>query len=489
MQKPPYGGFCAKEYVMEYVIKGYDSTALRYFEELSAIPRVSYHEKEITDYIEAFARRAGLDFYRDGANNILVTKAGTRGREGEDVLMLQAHTDMVGEKNADSTHDLLRDGIRLVQKGNILHADGTTLGADDGFGVALMLAVLAECEDHPPLECLFTATEETGLVGATQFDYSRVRARKLVNLDSAEERDIIVGCCGGHRNNIECDVTEEKIDGMGISIAVSGLCGGHSGEDIHRGRANAIAILHRLIARVAREMPVRIAEMCGGGRENVIPRESFALISVPDTARAMALLQEECEACRADCRAEEDAGLCFLLSLSPFTSLLSEEDTARVLHLLSIPHGVLVWREEGKAAHLSRNLANVRLENGRVKIKLSARCPQKQLLEESDDVAKAFAEQVGACFLPINTYCGWESDENSDLVREWRDAYRRVTGEEMRVTVIHAGLECGVICGSVPGMDAIAIGCNIHDLHSPDECMELDSFVRVEQTLRAFLKK
>ncbi len=474
---------------MEYIIKGYDSTALRYFEEISAIPRASGNEQAVTDYIAQFAKAHGLAYYRDEASNILVWKNATAGRENEDVLLLQAHTDMVAEKNADSTHDFTRDGIRLVQEGNILRADGTTLGADDGFGVALMLAALSECEDHPPLECLFTATEETGLCGAVRFDYSRVRSKKLINLDSAEESDIIIGCCGGYRNNMACDVTEESAEGMGISVVVSGLCGGHSGEDIHRGRANAIAILRRLIARVQGEMPVRIARIGGGSRENVIPREASALISVEDTARAMALLQAECEACRADCRAEEDAGLCFVLSLSPFTSLLTEEDTARVLHLLSIPHGVLAWREEGKSAYLSRNLASVCLKNGVVTVGLSTRCPKTESLDKSNEDIAAFAARVGARFLPISTYCGWESDEGIDLVREWRDAYRAVTGEDMRVTVIHAGLECGVICGSVPGMDAIAIGCNIHNLHSPDECMELDSFVRVENTLRTYLAK
>ncbi len=474
---------------MEYVIKGYDSLALRYFEEIAAIPRVSYYEREITDYIEAFARIHGLEYYRDEANNILITKKGTVGRESEEVLMLQAHTDMVGEKNADSTHDLLRDGIHLVQEGNILHADGTTLGADDGFGVALMLAVLAAGEDHPPLECLFTATEETGLVGAMQFDYSRVRAKNLVNLDSAEEQDIIIGCCGGHRNNLQLPVCAESCDGMGIAISVSGLCGGHSGEDIHRGRANAIALLQRLIARVAREMPVRIATICGGSRENVIPRESYALICVTDTARAMALLQEECEQCRAACKAEEDAGLCFVLSLAPFDTLLAEEDTARILHLLRIPHGVLAFREGGEMPHLSRNLASVRVASGKVTVALSTRCSQTAALTQSDADIMEFGARVGAEFVPINSYCGWESDEGIDIVHKWRDAYRSVTGASMRVTVIHAGLECGVICGNVPGMEAIAIGCNIHNLHSPDECMELDSFVRVEETLRAFLAK
>ena len=472
---------------MEYVIKGYDSLALRYFEEISAIPRVSYHEQEIADYIEAFAKARGLASYRDAANNVLITKAGTKGRENEDVLMLQSHTDMVGEKSADSTCDLLRDPIRLVQEGNILRADGTTLGADDGFGVALMLAVLDACEDHPPIECLFTATEETGLVGASLFDYGRIRARRMVNLDSAEETDIIIGCCGGHRNSLVLHVTAEPSDGEGIAISVSGLCGGHSGEDIHRGRANAIAILRRLIACVAASMPVRIAGIEGGSRENVIPREASALIAVEDVAGAMALLQEACERERAACHCEEDAELCFVCALAPYTSLLPTEDSARVLSLLGVPHGVLTWREEGRSAHLSRNLAKVTLNGGEVVVTLSTRCSISETLHACDEALAAFAKEQGARLVPINTYCGWESDEHIDLVREWRDAYRSVTGEEMRVTVIHAGLECGVICGSVPHMDAIAIGCNIYDLHSPDERMELDSFMRVEQTLLAFL--
>ena len=473
---------------MAYVIKGYDSAALRFFEEFSAIPHVSYHEREIVDYIEAFARARGLAYYRDEANNILVTKPGTTGRENEDVLMLQAHTDMVGEKTAESTHDLLREGIRLVQQGNLLRADGTTLGADDGMGVALMLAVLDECEDHPPLECLFTATEETGLEGAMRFDYSRIRARNLVNLDSAEETDIIIGCCGGHRTNIALPVTASEVEGEGIAIAISGLCGGHSGEDIHRGRANALVMMQHLLSAVSSEMPLRIASIEGGTKENVIPRAASARIFVADIDRAMLILQEACERERAACLAEEDAGLTFVLSRTPFDTLLSDADTARILRLLSIPHGVLVWRREGVFAETSRNLARVCIKEGELRVALSTRSLLTDALNESDAVLAAFAKEVGAT-IATSGYYGWESDENASIVQRWRDAYRSVTGKEMRVTPIHAGLECGVICNGVGNMDAIAIGCNIHNLHSPDECMELDSFLRVEATLRAFLAK
>lgn len=473
---------------MKYVIDGYDSSALRFFEEIAAIPRVSFHEKEIADYIEAFARQRGLDVYRDAANNVLVKKQGTSGREGEDTILLQAHTDMVGEKRADSTHDLLREGIRLLQEGSLLRADGTTLGADDGFGVALMLSVLAEGRDHPPLECLFTATEETGLVGASQFDYSRVRAVQLVNLDSSEEADIVIGCCGGHHSHVECDLTVESTAGMGIAITVSGLCGGHSGEDIHRGRANAITVMQRLVSRVQREMPLRIADVCCEGRSNVIPRACSALIAVEDTARAMMLLQEECEACRADCVAKEDAGLCFVLSLAPYTALITEADSARLWQLLTLPQGVLVWRDEAeKVPFLSCNIGSVSVQDGRALLVLSTRCSQNEVLDARDAEMAAFAERLGARLVPISAYGGWESGEEIDLVRRWRDAYRRVTGGEMHVTVIHAGLECGVICAALPGMDAISVGCNIRNLHSPDECMDLDSFARVERTLYAFL--
>ncbi len=473
---------------MNYVIKGYDALPIRFFEEISAIPRATGNESGIADYLEDFARAHSLDCYRDAANNVFIKKAATPGREGESALLLQAHTDMVAEKNEATVHDFQKDPLRLIQEGNILHADGTTLGADDGYGVAMMLAALcAPNLSHPALECLFTASEEGGLNGALAFDYSHISAKRMLNLDSAEEDRIIVGCCGGHRTTLSFELHERAASGEGVCIRISGLCGGHSGEDIHRGRGNALMLLRQMLGDLQKAQDFCIADIRCVGRGNVIPRECEATLAVGDLPAALSLLQESAARIQNMPRPNEDSGLVIEVKKAPYRTLWSAEDTARMLHLLSTPAGVLEWREVGVLPHFSRNMACIRREGALVHLIFTSRSPSTETLSQSDAELAAWAARVGATCRRTSAYTGWESDRNSPFVREWQNAYRDTVGGELAVTVIHAGLECGVICGAVPGLEAIAIGPNIHDLHSPKEAIELDSFDRVWQAMCRFL--
>ncbi len=475
---------------MEYMVTGFDAPPIRFFEQISAIPRATGNEGGIADYLQAFAAAQGLFCYRDAANNVFMRKSATPGREGEPTVLLQAHTDMVAEKNEGTAHDFSKDPLRLVQNGNLLKADGTTLGADDGCGVAFMLAALADPTlSHPTLECLFTASEEGGLNGANVFDYSHVSAKRMINLDSAEEDRIIVGCCGGHRSTLSFAVKEQPTDRQGISIRISGLCGGHSGEDIHRGRGNALVLLRELLSALPREQDCRIADIRCVGRGNVIPRECEATVAVCDLDAGLALLRTVAEQLQNVPRPAEDSGLAIEIGPAPCHSLWSEEDTARMLHLLSTPCGVLEWRVPGELPHFSRNMACIRREGEGVHLVFTSRSPSTKTLLESDAALAAWAERVGAVATRTSAYSGWESAADSAFVREWQSAYRAVVGGELAVTVIHAGLECGVICGAVPGLEAIAIGPNVHDLHSPKETLELDSFTRVWQVLCRFLAR
>ncbi|MBE6595940.1 MAG: aminoacyl-histidine dipeptidase, partial [Ruminococcaceae bacterium] len=223
----------------------------RFFEEISAIPRASGNEAGIAAYLMRFAGSRGLSCCEDAIHNVLIQKPASPGREGEPALLLQCHTDMVAEKHGHVAHDFEKEGIHLLREGNILRADGTTLGADDGFGVALILAVLDDAElSHPALECLFTVSEEIGLEGAGAFDYTRVSARRMINLDSAEEDTVIIGCCGGLRTDLTVPLHFTDVSEDGLRVRISGLCGGHSGEDIDRGRLNA----HVLMGAVLREL-------------------------------------------------------------------------------------------------------------------------------------------------------------------------------------------------------------------------------------------
>ncbi len=474
---------------MTYTIKGYDCLPIRIFEEISAIPRASGNEAGIADYIERFAKARGLACYRDTANNVFVEKAASAGREGEDPVLLQAHTDMVAEKNKGVSHCFERDPIRLVQEGNVLRADGTTLGADDGFGVAILLAALEKAEDHPPLCCLFTTSEEVGMEGAMAFDFSRVRAHRMLNLDSDAEHEIIVGCCGGQRSDMYLSLSREDIKGEGIAVTVSGLCGGHSGADIHKGRGNALMLMHRLLTRAAEVTAVCLSQIAGGDKDNAIPRECEAVLACGDPVAAMNALRAAADELKASCEAPEDAGLTVTLSPVTYHGRFDAKDTEKILCLLGTEGGVLTWRERGVMPETSRNIASIAVKGTNVRVTVSTRSADRTALRESNAALEARVASVGGEITHRGGYPGWESATDSALVRAWQSAYRGVTGREALATVIHAGLECGLICDAVAGLEAISVGCNIRDLHTPEERMELDSFERIWQTVLEFLKQ
>lgn len=463
---------------------------LRFFEEISAIPRVSLHEEKIADYLVDFAKARGLWYYRDAAHNVLIKKPASKGREGVPVLLLQAHTDMVCEKRPDVVHDFYTEGLQLCRDGNLLSANGTTLGADDGFGVAVMLAVLDDDTlSHPSIECLFTSAEEIGLVGAGKFDYSLLSARYMLNLDSAEEDTVIVGCCGGLRGQIVLPVTFGAVGGTGLALTVGGLCGGHSGEDIHRGRLNANKVMHKLLTALSQKTNIRIASITGGDKTNAIPRDCTATVWVEDRDAVKDFAAEATALLREAVVAQEDGRAFVTVADATVDAALSPEDTARVLKVLLLPDGVLRWRSEPPVMpEASRNLASVRTDPERIVFALSIRSPHFAQIASSQQEIEDLAAQIGAMASFHNAYPGWESATDAPLVTQWQEAYHRTTGLVTMPTLIHAGLETGLITNAVKGLEAIAIGCHIHDLHTPVETMELDSFARIYQTVEEFLR-
>jgi len=475
---------------MKYLLQNVaPQVPLRFFEEISAIPRASGNETGMAEYLVAFAQKNGLFYYRDAANNVLIKAAATVGRENEPAVILQAHTDMVAEKNAGVSHDFEKEGIRLVREGDILHADGTTLGADDGYGVSMILGVLAECKDHPALECLFTASEETGMDGALAFDYSMLSSRILLNLDGGEEDLLTCGCCGGLRSDLHLPVTVTADTANALRITLDGLCGGHSGEDIHRGRSNALALMSELLLAVKELGAFRIAELHGGDKSNAIPRDCMAVITVADPTRATEVLLQKSTQIKARLCADDAA---FSVTVEPCiaTSLCSTADTDRILQLLSITGGVMEWHTQIEGLpYTSRNVASVRLGGGECLIVISHRSFDFAKVEKSGEEIKARVEGVGGSVHHHNAYPGWDSPVHSPLIEKWRRHYEQVTGNALRVNAIHAGLECGLFAGNLPGLSAISLGCNIKDLHTPAERMELSSYDRIYRTLLAFLKQ
>ncbi|MBE6604776.1 MAG: aminoacyl-histidine dipeptidase [Ruminococcaceae bacterium] len=476
---------------MQYVINDLEPSALfHYFEEISAIPRPSLGEDKIADYLEAFAKARGLWCYRDGANNVLIRKPASKGRENAPTLLLQAHTDMVCEKRPEVVHDFNTEGLTLCRKGDLLFAEGTTLGADDGFGVAIMLALLADSAlSHPPLECLFTSAEEIGLVGAGRFDYRLLLARYMLNLDSAEENTVIVGCCGGIRSKISLPVFPSSVEGAALTVTVGGLCGGHSGEDVHRGRLNANVEMGRLLQKLADTTKIRLAHLSGGDKSNAIPRDCTATVWVEDAAAAEAFAADAQAYFSAGIMAKEDENAFVRVERCEIHTALSFEDTAKVLRVLSLPNGVLSWRTDPPIMpHYSRNLASVRTSGECIVFELSSRSPDASLLELSCREQSGLAASIGATVSYSGSYPGWESATDAPLVKMWQQAYASAFGLEVTPTLIHAGLETGLITNAVKGLEAISVGCHIHDLHTPVETMELDSFARIYQTIVEFLR-
>lgn len=476
---------------MKYLINGFEPQApFAFFEEISAIPRPSLGEERIADYLVRFAADRGLWCYRDVAHNVLIKKPASKGREAEPTVLLQAHTDMVTEKHPHIKHDFHTEGITPQVSGNLLFANGTTLGGDDGFGVAVMLAVLDDKTlSHAPLECLFTSAEEIGLVGAGRFDYSHIGAKYMLNLDSSEEDTVIVGCCGGLRSKLTVPVTFTPLDAPGISIVIGGLCGGHSGEDIHRERLNANALMGKLLSALQKVTPFRLASITGGEKINAIPRDCEAVVIPQDMAAAQRVLADVQALAGSFVCAEEDRDLTVTVSAVQVTRALDYADTDKIMQVLAIPNGILHMRREPPIMpEASRNLANLRTHENTITSELFSRSAKEQRLLESQAEQDALAARIGGEMTYYGVYPGWESGTDAPLVRAWQTAFHTVTGKHTAPTLIHAGLETGLITNAVKGLEAIAVGCNIHNLHTPVETIELDSFARIYRTVLEFLR-
>lgn len=465
---------------------------LRFFEEISAIPRETYHEQAIADYLCEFAEARGLSYRRDTYQNVFISKPATAGLEDKPPLLLQGHTDMVCEKKGGVVHDFATDPLRLYVEDGWLRAEGTTLGADDGVAVATMLYLLDGGADaHPALECLFTASEEMGMDGAEGFDYSQVRARRMLNLDSPDEQLIIAGCAGGLHSYLTLPCTPVPLVGQSYRIRVSGLAGGHSGEDIHRGRANAILLLTRVLRMLWQESSLALVTIEGGRRENVIPREAEAVVCLRDEACLTKL--DAIHASLLDGLCDDDGD--FSLTATPCyvsDTMLSSADTDRVLSLIeAIPCGVLAKNPLGTVEY-SRNLGVLSTsdENGerRLSFILLSRSSRDAQLTENAETLDAIAARFGLSFVHKGRYPGWDFAEHSPLRDAYVAAHRAVWGKSPEVTTIHAGLECGIIAGKLPDMDMISVGPRVLDLHSPDERLHLLSFEKFMDTVLHLLQ-
>jgi len=455
----------------------------RHFDELLGIPRGSKQEGEARSYVSEFAASLGLAGIETAGGNFLVRKAGTTGRENAESVVLQAHLDIVQEKNASTSHDFSVDPIKPVRDDAWLMADGTTLGADNGIGVAAMLALM---EDkmlvHGPLEFLFTVDEETGLTGAKQLPTDVLNSRYLINLDSEEDGVITIGCAGGGDTRTYLPIQRgEEAEGKGLAIEVRGLKGGHSGVDIHLQRGNAIQILSRMLFRAAEENELRVDHFSGGNARNAIPREARATIWLPDESSVAlcrdALLRES-EAIANELSVSDPGLDSVITSVDGPVSPWTQTSTDSVLgFLVSLPHGVMRMSDDLPGlVETSTNLAVVTEENGaRLFVMLNSRSSVMTGLEALRRRIHAIARAAGATVEQADGYPSWQPNTSSPLLGIMRQTYIEQLGSVPKVGAMHAGLECGIIGEKYPEMDMVSFGPLIEFPHSPDERVKIDT--------------
>lgn len=471
-----------------------------YFEEICQIPRPSGREEKIMEYLIGFANTHTLAYKQDDAGNLLIMKEACKGFEEREVVVLQSHVDMVCEKNADVAHDFSADPILPFIDGDWVRAKGTTLGADDGIGMALQLAILeSDTIEHGALECLFTVEEETGLGGAFGLKQGFVTGRILLNLDSEDDGELFIGCAGGLDTTIRMPFRKEDIEQgrKALKIVVSGLQGGHSGDDINKGRGNAVKILNRLLWNGWKTAAFSLAKIEGGNLRNAIAREAFAIITLPAKEEKAFL---ERMSTLSDLITREMGSREPQLAISvngvelPSWSMDAESQEKLLNALYGCPHGVMAMSHDIEGlVESSTNLASVRTLDNEVLIATSQRSSIDTGIRDVAAMVRSVFSLAGASVDHGDGYPGWKPNLQSPILATMTKVYRQLFKEDPKVLAIHAGLECGVIGETYPGMDMISYGPTIRGAHSPDERIQIDTVEKFWQltleTLRQIPKK
>lgn len=454
-----------------------------YFSEICKVPRPSKKEEKIISYLENFAAEQKLEIKKDEAGNILIKKPATPGKENLKTVVLQSHVDMVCEKNNDVEHDFLTDPIETVIDGEWLKAKGTTLGADNGIGVATELAILAANDiEHGPIECLFTIDEETGLTGAFALKEGFMSGDILLNLDSEDEGELFIGCAGGIDSVGEFHYREVPVPTgyFFFRVDVKGLKGGHSGGDIHLGRGNANKILNRFLSQTAKKYDMYICEVNGGNLRNAIPREAYAICAVPHDAKEP--VRVDLNIFIADIEnefavSEPDLKLT-LQSETPRKTAIDQDTSSRLLKTLyAVPHGVYAMSQDIPGlVETSTNLASIKMiDNKKIKIETSQRSSILSARNDMANTVRAAFELGGARVSFGEGYPGWKPNPHSEILEIAVASYKRLFGVDAKVKAIHAGLECGLFLDKYPGLDMISFGPTLTGVHSPDERMHIPS--------------
>lgn len=452
-----------------------------HFYEITQIPRPSKKEEKIRAYLQEFGRKNNFETKTDKVGNVLITKPATEGYEDKKTVILQSHMDMVCEKNSGVEFDFENDPIQTEIRGEWLHAKGTTLGADNGIGMALMLAVLSSDNlKHPKIECLFTTDEETGLTGAFALEENFLTGDVLINLDSEDDGEIYVGCAGGIDTTARFRYkTKETPEGyFAFSVNVSGLLGGHSGDDIEKGHANANKVLNRILWNMFREMDLRIAKIDGGNLHNAIPREASALAVVPyaDKEKVRVIFNQVASDIEGEYKDVETKMRLALHSEDVPEETMTGKSTKRLLHAIyACPHGVKAMSKDMPGlVETSTNLASVKMiEDNTVKIVTSQRSSVESAKYDIAHQVEAVFRLAGCKVTHGDGYPGWKPNLNSKVLKVAEKSYEKLFDETPKIKAIHAGLECGLFLKKYPHLDMISFGPTMRGVHSPDERLHI----------------
>jgi dipeptidase D len=454
------------------------------FYQLTRIPRPSNHEEQIRKFVYDFGKNLGLETVQDKAGNIIIRKPATPGMEKRKGVILQGHLDMVPQKNSDKEHDFTKDPLETMVDGEWVRANGTTLGADNGIGVAAIMAILASKNlVHGPIEGLFTATEETGMDGAIGLQPGWLKGDILINTDSEDEGELYVGCAGGEDANIRFNYTEVKTpaESIGFKLNVTGLKGGHSGVDIHLGRGNANKIFFRLLKEAHKVCGMRLSSINGGSLRNAIPREAFGIITVPyETAdKLVGLIAGMTNVIKRELSMTEPSLKIELSKTEKPEFLIDEKTQVNLTHaIVACPNGVIRMSDNmAGLVETSTNLAIVKSDSATKTVNIS--CLMRSSVDSSRAELGSRMDSVftlaGADVKLAGGYPGWKPNLESPILKTMLKVYENKYGRIPEIKAIHAGLECGILGGTYPSWDMISLGPTIRFPHSPDEKVHIES--------------
>jgi dipeptidase D len=465
------------------------------FKELTLIPRPSKKEGKVVEFIQKFGKNLGLETKTDAVGNIIIRKPATPGFENRKGVIFQAHVDMVPQKNSDKKHNFETDSIEAYIDGDWIKANGTTLGADNGIGVAVMLTYLESKElKHGPIECLFTIDEETGMTGAFALKPGQLNGEILINLDSEDEGELYIGCAGGLDGNIEFDYDGEAVPSgyVAYHIKVGGLKGGHSGLEIHLGRGNSNLILFRMLRKAERNFGLRLSELEGGNMRNAIPREAHATVLVPrnNTNEWLKFADRYLEMVRSElAAADPDLKIEVKETEQPSRVLKADLQKRLIASIYSCPNGVVRMTDgiEG-LVETSTNLSIVKSSDSKITVSCLLRSSVDSAKENLSESMQALFELAGARANFAGSYPGWKPNMESMIMKVMDEVYTAIYQKKMEIKAVHAGLECGIIGGVYPNLDMISVGPTIRHPHSPDEKVHIGSVEKFWKFLNASME-